>query len=86
MEIRNELVEIYSGELWQSSVIKDLLEDNGIHAFIENEVMGNIAPWQISSGGVASVKIKILSSDYALAIELVDEFNNSSYSSEEEDE
>jgi hypothetical protein len=85
MESKNELVEIFSGELWQSVVIKDLLEDNGIHAFIENELMGNIAPWQISSGGVASVNIKVLKSDYVLAKELIDEFNNGSNSSKEEE-
>lgn len=86
MESKNEFVEIYSGELWQSAVIKDLLEDNGIQAFIENELMGNIAPWQISAGGVASVNIKVLTSDFVLAKALISEFNNSNISLEDEDD
>lgn len=84
MENKNEFIEIYAGELWQSAAIKDLLEDNGIPAFIENELMGIIIPSQITPGGVAPVKIKIKHSDYAYAKELIDEFNNASYSMDEE--
>jgi len=57
-------------------MIKDLLKDNGIETFIENELMGNIAPWNVSSGGVAPVKIKILNADYALSKELIVAFTN----------
>ena len=71
-----EFVEVFAGELWQAAVVKDLLEDNGIGAFVENELMGNIAPWQVSAGGVSSVTVKISSSDYAVAKELVDSFTH----------
>jgi len=78
MDNQVELVEIYVGEQWQATIVKELLDDNGINAFIENELMGNIAPWQIAAGGVASVTVKIASSDYVLAKPLVDEFTNGS--------
>jgi len=58
-------------------MIKDLLKDNGIEAFIENELMGNIAPWNVSSGGDAPVKIKISKSDYVLSKELTTAFTKS---------
>jgi len=59
-------------------MIKDLLKDNGIEAFIENELMGNIAPWNVSSGGdAAPVKIKISKSDYVLSKELTTTFTKS---------
>lgn len=80
----NKFVEIYAGELWQSTMIKDLLEDNGIPAFIENELMGTIIPYQISSGGVAPVCVKVESSDFERAKELIDEFNNANFSLEDE--
>lgn len=86
MENKNEFVEIYAGELWQSSIIKDLLEDNGIPAFIENELMGTIIPSQITSGGVAPVNVKINDSDFVRAKELINEFNNASFSMDEEAE
>lgn len=86
MENKNEFIEIFAGELWQSAVIKDLLEDNGIPAFIENTLMGIIIPSQISPGGVAPIKIKIKQSDFVHAKELIDEFNSASFSLEEETE
>lgn len=84
MENKNEFVQIYAGELWQSSMIRDLLEDNGIHAFVENELMGTIIPSQITSGGIAPIKVKIYDSDFERAKELIDEFNNASFTLEEE--
>jgi len=45
MNNKDEIVEIFAGEFYQASMIKDLLEDNNIEVFIENEMMGNIAPW-----------------------------------------
>jgi len=86
MENKNEFVEIYSGTLWQSAAIKDLLEDNGIPAFIENQLMGIIDPSLITSGGVAPVMIKIKQTDFTSAKKLIDEFNNASFSLEEESE
>ncbi len=78
MDNQTELVAIYVGEQWQATIVKELLNDNGINAFIENELMGSIAPWQIAAGGMASVTVMIASSDYTLAKPLVDEFTNGS--------
>ncbi len=78
MENCPELVEIYSGELWQATVVKEILETNGFDAFVENELMGNVAPWQVTGGGLASVSVAISSADYALAKPLVDKFTDGS--------
>ena len=86
MENKNEFIEVYSGTLWQSTAIKDLLEDNGIPAFIENQLMGIIDPSLITSGGVAPVMLKVKYSDFERGKELIDEFNNASFSLEEESE
>jgi hypothetical protein len=75
MDNKSEIIEIFAGEYYQASMIKDLLEANGIEAFIENELMGNIAAWHLTSGGVAPVKIKIFKSDLALSKELIGAFN-----------
>ena len=78
MESSNEFVEIFAGEPWQAAVVKDLLEDNGINAFIENGLMGSIAPWQVTPGGAGSAQVKIFASDYDVAKELVNSFTNGS--------
>ena len=76
MTNKDEIVEIFAGEFYQASIIKDILEDNNIEVFIENELMGNIAPWYVASGGIGPVKLKILNSDYALSKELIEAFTN----------
>lgn len=84
--METELVKIYVGEQWQATIVKEMLDDNGINAFIENELMGSIAPWQITAGGSASITVMIASSDYTLAKPLVDEFTNGSNPLPEENE
>lgn len=78
MENSNEFVEIFAGEPWQAAVVKDLLEDNGISAFVENGLMGSIAPWQVTPGGAGSAQVKIFASDYDVAKELVKSFTSGS--------
>lgn len=81
-----EFVEIFSGELWQAEMIKEMLEDNGIQAYLGNELMGNIAPWIVTPGGTASVKINISTSDYTRSKELIDELNSGNNSPLDDDE
>lgn len=81
-----EFVEIFAGELWQAERIKEMLEDNGIQAYMKNELMGNIAPWIVTPGGTASVKINISTSDYVRSKELIDELNSGNNSPLDDDE
>lgn len=71
------LVEVYAGELWKATMIKNVLEDNNIQAFLENRLMGVIEPWVVSPGGFEPVKVVVSSSDYDKAMLLVKEFNQS---------
>lgn len=84
MKNKFEFVEIFAGELWQAEMIKEMLEDNGIQAYMENELMGNIAPWIVTPGGAASVKINVSTSDYDRSKELIDELNNNNASLDED--
>ncbi len=74
MNNKKEIIEVFSGDLYQATMVKDLLKSNGIEAFIENGLIGNIAPWYASSGGVTPVNVKIFSSDYIVAKELIGAF------------
>jgi hypothetical protein len=79
MEKQNDikLVEVFAGELWQATMIQNVLEDNQIQVFLENELMGTIAPWRVVAGGFNPVKVIVSSSDCEQAIKLIEEFNNS---------
>lgn len=71
------LLEVFGGELWKATMIKNVLEDNNIHAFLENSLMGVIEPWIVSPGGFAPVKVVVATTDYDKAMQLVEEFNQS---------
>jgi len=79
MEKQNDikLVEVFAGELWQATMIQNILEGNQIQVFMENGLMGTIEPWVVASGGLAPFKIVVSNLDYEQAIKLIEEFNNS---------
>ncbi|MGE5406308.1 MAG: DUF2007-related protein [Methanosarcina sp.] len=68
-----ESVEIYSGTDWQAQMVKNLLENEGINAYIKNEIIGTIAPWYITPGA-GSVSVFISSQDYERAKAIVEEY------------
>lgn len=80
-----KLVEAFAGELWQATMIQNILEDNQIKAFLENELMGTVQPWTVVAGGLNPVKVIVSSANYEQATKLIEEYNNSEAISDEED-
>ena len=72
-----KLVEVFAGEHWQATMIQNILEDNQIQAFLDNELMGTIAPWRVAAGGFNPVKVIVSNVNYALALKLIEEYNSS---------
>lgn len=73
---KNEPVVVYSGNAWQAGLLKSLLENAEIEAFIKDEIIGTLNPWWTASGGVGSVKVVVDSDNYDKAMLVVDEFEN----------
>ena len=69
-------VEIFAGTPVESGILKSILEDAGIMVFLLDDLMGSIAPWQVSAGGAGAVKVVISSLDLERARPIVEEFNN----------
>ena len=67
-------VEVFDGNDWEASMVKSLLDNAEIEAFIKDEKMGVLAPWNIAGGGAGSVKIIVSNVDFERAKEVVDEF------------
>ena len=86
MENQNDIrsVEVFSGALWQSTMVQNILIDNNIKAFLENELMGTVAPWRVSAGGFNPVRVIVSNLDYESAIKLIEKFNN--FESQENDD
>ena len=70
----NEPVEVYSGTAWHAGLLKSMLEDNGIQAFLIDEIIGTLNPWWTAPGGAGSVKVVVDPSDLQKASQIVTEF------------
>lgn len=71
----NKLIEVFAGDFHQAAIIKSMLENNGIYVFVENQHMGSIAPWQVSSGGFNPVRLIISDQDQEQATKLMADFD-----------
>jgi hypothetical protein len=67
-------VEIFDGNDWEASMVKSLLDNAEIEAFIKDEKMGVLAPWNVSGGGAGSVKIFVSSVDIDKAKEVIEQY------------
>ncbi len=65
------LVQAYAADFNEAMEIQARLQDNNIESFIENENLGVIAPWLVSAGGVAPVKVMVAQKDLQTAIDVL---------------
>ncbi|PWG79457.1 DUF2007-related protein [Pararcticibacter amylolyticus] len=76
MENRDELapVEVFAGDYWEASIIKEMLEDNNIRAFFKDEILGSILPHYVAAGGAGAVKIVVSKSEEAESLKIIKEY------------
>jgi hypothetical protein len=73
MKTRNEIdpVEVFAGTTWQAEMVKSLLGDSGIQAYIKDEVIGTLSPWWTAPGGAGAVKVIVSNADVDAAKPIV---------------
>jgi hypothetical protein len=54
-----EPVEVFAGTAWETAMVKSLLENADIEAFLKDEIIGTLSPWLTAPGGVGSVKVTV---------------------------
>lgn len=69
-------VEIYSGSPWEVELLKSLLENADIEAYLKDEIIGSTFPWNASPGGVNPIKVIVSSEYYEQALIVLQEFKN----------
>ncbi|MBR11208.1 MAG: hypothetical protein CMP48_26430 [Rickettsiales bacterium] len=75
-------VQVYAGPPIQASIVKDLLENEGIFAFVKDDFIGTLVPWHAAPGGVNPVKVFVSDSNQVQAMKVVEQFEaNTSKSS-----
>jgi len=67
-------VEVFAGTQWEAALVKSLLENAEIEAFLKDEIRGTTMPWQVTPGGFSAVKVVVAKKDIELAKQVVDEF------------
>jgi hypothetical protein len=67
-------VEVFAGTAMQASMVRSLLENAEIEAYLKDEFTGVIAPWHSTPGGAGAVKVFVSSVDYERAQQVVDEY------------
>jgi hypothetical protein len=67
----DEIIELFSGTLWEAEMVKSLLEDSAIESFTRNSLLNSNLYDPIYAEGV---KVMILSSDLPRAKEIVDDY------------
>lgn len=67
-------VVIFSGSTWEAGMVKSLLEDAGVEAYLNDEIRGSNIPVIVDAGGLGAVKVIVSSNDLGLATLVVDEY------------
>ena len=73
----NDIIEVFAGSSIEAEIVKSILQDSDIEAFLKDENMGTIAPWHVSAGGAGAVKIIINSDDYEKAKLIIEKYEES---------
>jgi hypothetical protein len=71
-------VEVFAGTAVQATLVKSLLENAEIAAYLKDEFSGTLYPWHTTPGGVGAVKVFVSSADHEKAKLVVDEFERNS--------
>lgn len=73
-ESMSEPLVVFAGNIIEAGMIKSLLEDSEIKAYLKDELMGTMNPWWVTPGGVGSVKVVVSPWDKEKAMEVVNQF------------
>ncbi len=67
-------VEVFAGKQWEAAMVKSLLENAEIEAYLIDEFTGTLAPWYTAGGGAGAVKVLVPGGDAEKAVLVVKEF------------
>lgn len=76
-------VEVFSGAAWQAEVIKTLLLDNDIQAYLGNEIWGMDAPIKNAPDMAGAVSVFVESEDFQDAKVVVERYYEEDMMSDE---
>jgi hypothetical protein len=84
MKADNEVfpVEVFDGTQWQVMLVKSLLDNAEIEAFVKDSRIGILEPWVADGGGAGPVKIFVSNLDVDRAKEVIAQYEQAETSRE----
>ena len=73
-ESHHNPVEVFAGSVWETALLKTLLEDAEIEVFLKDEIRGIQEPFVVTAGGADPIKVMVSSHDAVRAMQVVREF------------
>jgi Putative prokaryotic signal transducing protein len=70
----NAPVTVYTGYGWEAAMVKHLLENEGIEAFLNNENLSTVAPMYVSAGAWGTVTVVVARKDLERAKPIVAQY------------
>jgi len=67
-------IQVFAGSATEAAMVKSLLENAEIQAFIRDGIYGTLAPWITGPGGAGAVKVIVSGEDAEKAKLVVDEY------------
>ncbi len=67
-------VEVFAGTAWEAGLVKSMLEDMEIEAFLKDQIMGIMNPWYVTPGGFGSIKVVVAHQDEEKAKKVVEDY------------
>lgn len=74
MKDKLDPVEVFAGNTWQTALVKSLLENAEIEAFLKDEIIGTLQPWWSDAGGAGPIRVFVSYEDEARARIIVEEY------------
>ena len=68
------MIIVFNGSNFEAMNVRNLLENEGISVFVQNEYMSNIEPWVVTSGGLNPVKLQVDESDFEQAKKIIEDY------------
>jgi len=72
-------VQVFAGTTWQANLVKSMLGDAGIEAYVFDEIMGTFNPWWVAAGGAGAVKVFVPESALEEATRIVAGFEETQH-------
>lgn len=66
-----DLIQVFAGTSVETEMVKTILLDSGIEAYIKDEHMGTMFPFHTAPGAAGSVKLVVSSDKYDEAMKIV---------------